>query len=783
MKRLLPLFISISILGLSTARAQFGSFATMPVEINADQTSFENGLAVAKNNVVIHHGETVVYCDYAQYNPDSHDVLLLGNVRIYRNGQLFTGDRAVYNLETKKLTAADFKADIYPEAAAAETITSLGPPGAYQVTNGIFTTSDNSKPDYYMSARGARIYEKDRIILTGVTLYVGRTPIMWFPYVYQSLNKNQGFTVIPGYTSAFGAYLRGRYTFPITQDIGATFQMDLMSKRGVGLGLKSSWGGGDTKDESEWGRFRGYYVHDSNSAYNNTNLAREAISPDRYRISLQDRTYLSEDVYSSVNVNKLSDARFLQDFVPGEFRTDPNPDNMLGLTKWNEDYTITLTGRYGLNRFMDATDRLPELAFDGKIRPLFGDSGLNYVADASAGYYKRDFATDSVFEDYKTFRADAFFQIEYPKTYFGWLSVNPQVGIRQTYYEQSGQFDDVPIPNTTTQSDGTVVQSNTIVPQLFKAGAAFRTAFNASVESSFKISQAWEQVQSRSLGLDGLRNVIQPYMTLSYVWTSKDPSELLQFDRINPSTARYPLTFPEFNSIDAIEDWAVLRLGVNNRFQTRRDNQTINWLEINTYFDINIQRPEFEDTFLSLPLSGTNNSTKTPVRGVVADPGTFSNVYNRLSWSPYSWVKLNVDSQAPILDKGFWEINSGLSFMLNKDTSFQINHEYIQGNPLFTDSSYLIVGAYRRIDDNWGVSGLVAYEFETGLLQTQRYSIHRDLSSWIASLTFDVLNNGGGQITYGIALTFTLKDMPQIALPVSFDPSEIAGGSSKNTGN
>jgi len=612
MKRLLPiLFLA---LGLGSAQAQLSSFATIPVEINADQTSFESGLAVAKNNVVIHHGETVVYCDYAQYNPDTHDVLVLGNVRIYRNGQLFTGDRAVYNLETKKLTAADFKADIYPEAAEADTITSLGPPGAYRVTNGIFTTSDNSKPDYYLHAKGARIYEGDRIILTDVSVYVGRTPIMWYPYVYQSLNKNQGFTVIPGYTSEFGAYLRGKYTFPITQDIGATFNLDLMSKRGVGLGLKSIWGGGDTKDTTEWGRFRAYFVHDSDSSLNTTSLARETVPSQRYRISLQDRTYLSEDIYSSININKLSDARFLQDFVPGEFRTDPNPDNMVSLTKWNEDYAITLTGRKGLNNFFDSTDRLPELAFDGKIRPLFGDSGLNYVADASVGEYRRSFAKDSLFPSYQTFRADAFLQIEYPRTYFGWLSVVPSVGIRETYYNSTGQFFETPTTKDETLGDGTTVAAGTNVPVLFKGGSTARTVFNADLQSSFKISKAWEQVQSRSLGLDGLRNVIQPYFDLSYVVTSKNPNDLLQFDRINPSTQRAPIDFPEFNSVDAIENWAILRLGVNNRFQTRRDNQTINWLEINTYFDINFQRPQFEDLFLTRQLTTATSSAKTALR-------------------------------------------------------------------------------------------------------------------------------------------------------------------------
>jgi LPS-assembly protein len=776
MKRLLLLFFPFFVAGLAGAQAQLEGFGSMPVDITGEHTTFSpGGVAVAEKNVVIRYGEATIYCDYAQYNPDTHDVLLLGNVRIYRDGHLYTGDRAVYNLETKKLTAADFRADIYPEEAAVDTLFSIGP-NAYQVRDGIFTTSDSSKPDYHMYARGARIYTKDRIILRDVTFYLGQTPIFWFPAVYQSLNKNQGFTVVPGYTSVFGAYLRSRYTFPITQDIGATAQLDLMSNRGIGLGLDSKWGGGDTKETAEWGRFRSYYVHDSDPGQNTTDLARATISPDRYRISLQDRTYLSEDIYSTINVNKLSDARFLEDFVPGDFRTDPNPDNILGLTKWNEDYTITLTGRKSVNSFFDTTERLPELAFDGKERPIFGNSGLFYTGDFSAGYYRRNFASGSPFADYESFRADTYHEIEFPKELFGWLSVVPKVGLRETYYGSSGQFKAATSTSDMTQSDGSILPAGSVVPQLFGGGPVFRTAFNAELESSFKISKAYEDVQSRAWGLDGLRHVIQPYLDLSYVWTSKNPQQLLQFDRLDPSTQLAPLGFPEFQSIDAIENQAILRLGVNNRFQTRRDNQTINWLEINSYFNINFERPAFEQTFLSLPITSSVLTKPIPLANIVADPGTFSNVFNRMSWTPYNWVRLNVESQLPLLDKGFVEVNSQLNFLLNADTSFQISHEYIQGNPLFADSSYVIFGAYRRLSDNWGVSFREAYEFHTGLLEQQYYAIHRDLSSWIASLALEVINDGGGQTSMGISLTFTLKDMPQISLPLSFDPSSLAGG-------
>jgi lipopolysaccharide assembly outer membrane protein LptD (OstA) len=77
--------------------------------------------------------------------------------------------------------------------------------------------------------------------------------------------------------------------------------------------------------EQELGPFSKLLHQRSQPGVNKTSLEREPIDPSRYRVSFQNRTYLTEDIYASIDINKLSDARFLQDFEPGEFRRNPNP--------------------------------------------------------------------------------------------------------------------------------------------------------------------------------------------------------------------------------------------------------------------------------------------------------------------------------------------------------------------------------------------------------------------------------------------------------------------------
>ena len=78
--------------------------------------------------------------------------------------------------------------------------------------------------------------------------------------------------------------------------------------------------------------------------------------------------------------------------------------------------------------------------------------------------------------------------------------------------------------------------------------------------------------------------------------------------------------------------------------------------------------------------------------------------------------------------------------------------------------------------DNWGISGREEYEFADSTLETQVYEIHRDLSSWVASLGLQIQNNGPGSsphMLYAVLFTLTLKDIPALTVPFNFDPSSI----------
>src|SRR5207249_6322212 len=103
-----------------------------------------------------------------------------------------------------------------------------------------FTTHDSPKADFHLHARTIRVYENDRVIFQYVTAYVGKVPVFWWPYLYQSLNEAFSFTISPAYLSSWGPSLLTQVTFPITDDIKRCLRLDYPAPRGVAVGFDST---------------------------------------------------------------------------------------------------------------------------------------------------------------------------------------------------------------------------------------------------------------------------------------------------------------------------------------------------------------------------------------------------------------------------------------------------------------------------------------------------------------------------------------------------------------
>src|SRR5205809_7688625 len=140
--RTLILLVAALFASAGLIRGEIKTPQNVPIKITSTgETTYENGLATAHDNVTIHIGNTDIYADYAQYNSTTHEVELRGHVRIYRDTSLYVTEHGFYNTETKKIRAINGRTESQPHFLAARAVSSISDNG-YFLRNGTFTTSD-----------------------------------------------------------------------------------------------------------------------------------------------------------------------------------------------------------------------------------------------------------------------------------------------------------------------------------------------------------------------------------------------------------------------------------------------------------------------------------------------------------------------------------------------------------------------------------------------------------------------------------------------------------------
>jgi lipopolysaccharide assembly outer membrane protein LptD (OstA) len=648
----------------------------------------------------------------------------------------------------------------------------------------------------------------NRWVMTNVTMYAGSVPIFWLPrLVYNPGGFDIELQATPGYRSEWGAFLLLAYGFEISDAVRMKVHLDTRSQRGVAGGGDLKWIYGDrnkatssedknqplraetygrpaSSDEGSrgQGRLKFYVAQDiqprgvkdssvlgstfffGNGAFNDAGKkSKEGSSepevtkyPDetRYRLSLDQRAHLtsSKDVTLNLMVNRFSDPWILRDFSEGEFSYETQPDNYVELMKWDDNFTASLLARKQINKFFETTEREPEVAFELKRQRPFQNSPLEYQNQNSVSRLRRRHAEpfswdpipestlDAVPNDYGATRFDTFHQLSYPGQYFGWLNLTPRLGWRGTYYDDTADKD---YDGAGVGKKHPLVFSD-VVPG--SGGPAFRSVVNAGFEASFKLTRTWEDFDIPRFGVDGLRHIAEPFMNFSFIPTPNvRSSQLFNFDkRSNLSSRLQPLDFPEYNSIDSIDETLITRLGVRNRWQTLRDGEAWTLLEWDTYMDVDHN----EDYYFGNPTS---------------------NWFNELTYSPASWLRFQGLVSTDLYNNGFDEYNARVTWQVVRPFDITVGVRTIQSHtnpPIYEDSRQYTLGLMYRVDENWTLATNHVFEAEDSTLEYQSYSVYRDLGAFRASFTSQVYNNRGTRPTeYIFYLALTLKAAPSLNIP------------------
>jgi LPS-assembly protein len=750
------------------------SAADDAIVITADgQNSYIGQIATADNNVVIRYHGDVIFCDHAILDRDNKTVTATGNVRIFSANRFYRGDMITYNLDTKAMTSASFLGEEYPKFLSAKKVTTPEF-NHYRLSNATFTTNNREHPTYHLEASTIEYRPNDVVVLKNVLLFIGQVPVAYFPIFVQSLTDSRPtYQFNVGDSGQFGAFIDNKYNWVASDKIRGDTEFDVRQKRGYAGGTDVQYYPSSNSDIL----LRTYYAQDNLYSMNDPKVP-NAVSKgiltnpytydgvpydNRYRVAYEHHLQFGEDLSSIADINVWSDPWVTRDFFPGEYQQENQPPNFVSLDYYNNDFTVGLLVAPQVNPFFQATERLPQLEGDSKQQKIFG-SDVEWTSQNSVDNLEMRYADLKYFQnpqayiynsfpgnaqqpptaytyyhpnatygynlnqqnDYSAYRYDTYQEFAYPKQYFNFLSLTPRMGGRLTYYS-----------NTNDQIVSSVSQGGPGT-----TSATPRLAGDVGLSGDFKISRTWLNVSAPNLGINGIRHVVEPFFDAQYAPSpTVTPNDIRGFDNRLYSTQLQPIDWTEYNSIDSIDKQAVVRFGVWNKIQTKRDGVNYDLFTLQTYADA-----DFDHNF----------SAATP-------NSTMSNLFNTLNFLPTPQLQFTSQSSLALTGNSYNQVNNSVTWAPDPSLKLTGGYQYINHSSVFADSNTVSMDIFYRMNEHWQMEALEQFEATTGRLQNQQYTVYRDLDSWLLALSLsDSEINGVNNET--IFFTLTLKAFPQFEL-------------------
>ena len=733
MRRLHILILSVACLLGTLAASRAAEVPANRFEITSEENSLSfdlaSGTITYTNGVTVRYGDAVLTARKARLDQNSGQVQAEGQVRLQQGPDVWYGERMEYNFKSGKILATDFKAGQPPLFVKGSALSGDQTNNVYVLADGIVTTDDYDQPGYRIRTKSLTISPGEYIEFEDAVLYLKDAPVFWFPKWRRSLKRHPNHWVfVPGYRSKYGAYLLTTYEWYWNERLSGAVHLDERSRRGFATGPDLNY----NLPRFGEGTAKYYYANDERPG-------RDGRGPEndenRQRAWFTHQGTLRTNLTIKSAVRYQSDSQIVRDFFETEYRQNTQPSTFVELNQIWSNWSLNLLAQPRVNDFQETVERLPDLKLTG-LRQQIGPTPLFYESESSFGYYQRKFAVvdtnRNVFIDpdrFAAMRGDTFHQVLLPWTFFGWLNITPRAGGRFTYY---GEADG---PGATTLEEE-------------------RAVFNTGAEVSFKASRTWAGVKNKFFEVDGVRHIVMP--SFNYVYVPRpgvQPRRLPQFDYELPSAELLPILYPDYSSIDAIDSQNVLRLGLENKLQTKRAEGVENFVHWSLYTDWRI-KPR-------------------------ADQETFADLYSKVDLKPFHWLMLNSELNYGINQREWDQVNHSATFTPNDTWSWTVGHRYLRSGAFYgtnIGNNLLFSSAYLRVNPNWAARAIHYYDAREQFVQSQSYTLYRDLRSWTVALTFRILRDQGRSTDYGGAITFSSKAFPRYQVGDDMNkPTQLLG--------
>ncbi len=507
--------------------------AKEPIVVDGDKVEYfqDKKQVIGSGNVSITYKDVVLTCDKITVYLDTREGIAEGDVKITQKDAYFTGEKINYNFETRVGRVLKGYVSSKPFYGKADEVDKLSDK-EIAIDRGYVTTCDLEQPHYRIQARQIKIYLDDRVVARHILFFIGKTPVLYFPYYVQPLKERSShITVQVGKDTNWGYYALTSLRYYFSEIAKGRFLVDYRTKKGLASGVDNYY----NIEGLGSGSVRFYYANENDS----TTFSPSGENESKYRAQVRHKWDMGNDTIVTLEFNKVRDQNFIKDYFYKEYEEGGSVDNYISVITSKENYTATFLLRKRMDKYFTVVERLPEFDLTIPNTRIFKDLPMYYQSDTSGSYLNKTFeATIPTQKDVNTVRFDSYNQLSYAAKLFGFWNITPYAGTRQTYYSRNKWGD------------------TNLVRGIFQAG----------LDNSTKFYRIYD-VETNVLGLDihRLRHIITP--TANFYYTHQptiSPDNLNQFDEI-----------------DAIDTANGVLLSLENKLQTK-------WLQGEDYKSVDL---------------------------------------------------------------------------------------------------------------------------------------------------------------------------------------------------
>jgi LPS-assembly protein len=500
---------------LSAAPHQAGGDVKWSVAKDGRVVVEKDEYAILENDVKITYQDVVLHADKVTLNLKTKDAVAAGHVIVDQGPNRVSADHAVFNLDSKTGTFFNATAAMDPSLYfVGEKIEKVAD-DRYRLTNGIFTSCDLDKPAWSFRVAEADITLDDYARMKDLSFRAHNIPIFWTPRLVWPTKRDraQGL-LIPriGLSSQFGQRLELGYFIPIGDSVDTTIYADVNTKgyNGAGFDLRYL-----PTPNIKTGELRAFAVHDPEGKKMQWQYefkhAQDAL-PGNFRgvVDVQDfsdldffrkwdrdpRIHTLSQIYSSAYLTKNRDNYSLniladrRDIVLGrENPSDPNSPEL-----------------------KQTFEQLPSLQFrmyPDRVR----NSPFYFSLESSLSHLRTSGLLSGPTADYG--RADIFPTVSLALRTPAWLSIKPQLSVRETYYTSSLD------PATLTSASG----QQAITDSLSRFYA------QAQVEV---VGPSFSRVYNENFGgFSKFKHIIEPRFRFVHTTDVTNQDRIIRFDSVD----------------------------------------------------------------------------------------------------------------------------------------------------------------------------------------------------------------------------------------------------------